>query len=432
MEQGLTLYELNNLVRQTLALTMPDEYWVEAELSELREVRGHCYMELVQKEEGSHTPVAKASAKCWSNTWAFVRRHFERVTGQPMRPGMKVLLKVTANFHEAYGFSWIVTDVHPEFTMGDMARRRQEIIRILREEGVFDLQKELPFPMFAQRVAVISSANAAGYGDFMDQLSANEHGLWFAPHLFSASMQGESVSANVISALNAINARADQFDVVVIIRGGGATSDLSGFDTLELAENVANFPLPIITGIGHERDESILDLVAYRSVKTPTAAAAFLIDHLESVYQRLLDAQERVVRSVSRRMELEEQRLRRLSEKIPMVFSLVRERREATLQRLFLAMASEATGRLAAEQHRVDFLTGRLGPSAMRRLEHAAYRLALMEQRAKALDPALPLKRGYSLTLLNGRIVRDAKQLKAGDRIETKLGRGSVSSVVEK
>ncbi len=431
MKQNLTLYELNNLVRQSLELTMPDDYWVEAELSELREVRGHCYMELVEKDECGNTPIAKASAKCWQNTWMFVRQHFERVTGRPMRPGMKVLLKVSANFHEAYGFSWIVSDVNPEFTMGDMARRRQEIIRQLKAEGVFELQKELSLPMFAQRVAVISSAQAAGYGDFCHQLDSNEDGLWFAPRLFPATMQGEAVSASVINALNEINRKIDDFDVVVIIRGGGATSDLSGFDTLELAENVANFPLPIITGIGHERDQSILDLVAFRSVKTPTAAAALLIDHLTLVYDRVTGAGERLVAAVGHRMEVEQLRLRRLGEKLPIVFSLFRERQEVKLHRLFQAMTAAVATRLSHDSHRLELLERRLRPAATRRLEREEYRLRLLRQRAVALDPALLLKRGYSITTCDGRVVRSAAQLRKGDEIVTRLEKGSVKSIIK-
>ena len=234
--KALSLYELNNLVREVISTTLHDEYWVETELSELREVRGHCYMELIQKDLFSNTPIAKASAKCWKNKWQLLSPKFEKVTGQSLRSGLKVLLKVYPDFHEAYGFSWIVTDINPEFTMGDMARKRLEIVNQLKAEGVFDLQKELKMPLFAQRIAVVSSANAAGYGDFCNQLADNSYGLQFHTRLFSAVMQGEGVEQSVIAALNEINSNVDDFDVVVIIRGGGATSDMSGFDTLSLAE----------------------------------------------------------------------------------------------------------------------------------------------------------------------------------------------------
>ena len=227
----LTLLELNGLLREVIETTFLEEYWVEAELASVREVKGHCYMELVQKDERSNTPVAQASAKCWRTSWSLLGPQFERVTGQPLRMGMKVLLKVYANFHEAYGFSWIVTDLNPEYTLGDMAKRRREIIRRLQEEGVFDLQKELQLPMCCQRIAVISSASAAGYGDFCHQLRHNEHGLSFETTLFPAVMQGEQVEQQVITVMDKIAQDSDKYDVVVIIRGGGGTADLSGFDT---------------------------------------------------------------------------------------------------------------------------------------------------------------------------------------------------------
>ena len=245
------------MVREVISMSLPDSYWVEAELSEAREgYGGHCYLELIEKDERSNTPIAKAHASCWRNRWMFIKPNFERITGQRIHAGMKVLLKVHAQFHENYGFSWIVDDIDPNYTMGDMARKRLEIINTLKAEGVFELQKELVLPMFCQRIAVISSATAAGYGDFCNQLADNDYGLQFQTRLFPATMQGEGVEQSVIAALDSINAEWEQFDCVVIIRGGGATSDLSGFDTLALAENVANFPLPIITGIGHERGES--------------------------------------------------------------------------------------------------------------------------------------------------------------------------------
>jgi exodeoxyribonuclease VII large subunit len=275
MVKHLSLFELNSIVSEIISMSLPDSYWVEAELSEAREAYGgHCYMELIEKDERSNTPIAKAHASCWRNRWMLIKPHFERVTGQRIHAGMKVLLKVHAQFHENYGFSWIVDDIDPNYTLGDMARKRQEIIQTLKEDGVFELQKELRLPMFCQRIAVISSASAAGYGDFCNQLADNGYGLQFVTSLFPATMQGEGVEQSVIAALNQINAEWEQWDCVVIIRGGGATSDLSGFDTLALAENVANFPLPIITGIGHERDESVLDMISFRRVKTPTAAEA--------------------------------------------------------------------------------------------------------------------------------------------------------------
>ena len=456
MKNSLTLYELNALVRETLALEMPDEYWVEAELSEAREVRGHCYMELIQKDEHSNTPVAKASAKCWASTWQLVKPHFMRVTGQEIHAGMKVLLKVYAQFHESYGFSWIVTDIDPTYTMGDMARKRMEIIHQLKEEGVFELQKELQLPMFCQHIAVISSANAAGYGDFVNQLENNEYGFRFHTQLFPAVMQGEGVEQSVIGALNKIfeslecrteslefatanvdpslftlHSSFDKFDCVVIIRGGGATSDLSGFDTLALAEHVANFPLPIITGIGHERDESVLDMVSHTRVKTPTAAAAFLIGHLKAVLDAIEDAEQRISSIVRQQMDMEKIRLLHLSQQIPTLFSLVRSRQEASIDRLQGNLRLSVTRRLQEERHRLDIHSHNLMPVIERRLLRERHQLDMLNEKLEALNPELLLRRGYSITLSGGKVVKDASILKSGDELETRLSKGTVRSVVK-
>ncbi len=408
-DKAMTLLELNGMVRTTLERGMRDEYWVEAELAEARETRGHCYMELVQKDSLSNTPVAKASAKCWKQTWMLMQPYFERATGQPLRAGMKVLLRVYPNFHEAYGFSWIVTDIDPTFTVGDLARRRQEIIAALKAQGIFDMNRQLELPMFAQRIAVISSQTAAGYGDFCNQLNDNPYGFRFHATLFPAMMQGEGVEQSVIAALERIYEEVDNYDCVVIIRGGGATSDMSGFDTLALAENVAQFPLPVITGIGHDRDESVLDMVACIRVKTPTAAAAYLVSHLLKVSDLIDNMNERMVRCATMLIEMQKMRLARLSERLPSVFSLVKVKREAHL----------------------DALNSRLITSVRQFFDRQAHRLDMLGQRAAALDPKLLLSRGYSITIHNGKAVRDKDTLKPGDEIETIFEKGTVKSIVK-
>ena len=432
MMQHLSLYELNALVRDVVSMSLPDSYWVEAELSEAREgYGGHCYMELIEKDEHSNTPIAKAHASCWRNRWMLLKPQFERVTGQRIHAGMKVLLKVHAQFHENYGFSWIVDDIDPTYTMGDMARKRMEIIQTLKEEGVFDLQKELKLPMFCQRIAVISSATAAGYGDFCNQLADNGYGLQFTTALFAATMQGEGVEQSVISALNCINEEWENWDCVVIIRGGGATSDLSGFDTLALAENVANFPLPIITGIGHERDESVLDMVSFQRVKTPTAAAAFLIDHLTEVYARIEDAQEAIVNYVKRRLQVERMKFERLSTQIPTLFSLVKVRQTHRLDQLLNRLKMKAERIPADGLHRLEMLDARLKDPVARKLEREQHRIDMLSQRAIAQDPERLLRRGYSITLKDGKSIKDASQLKAGDEIETRFAKGVAKAVVK-
>lgn len=426
----LSLFELNSLVRNTIELDLPDSYWVEAELAEARESGGHCYMELVQKDETGTGLVARASAKCWRSTWAIVQPHFERVTGESLHAGMKVLLQVYAQFHESYGFSWIVTDIDPTFTLGDMARKRQEVIRQLKEEGVFDLNKELSLSPFANRIAVISSETAAGYGDFCNQLDTNAFGFRFDIALFPAIMQGERTEQSIISALNAVNAEADDFDCVVIIRGGGAVSDLSAFDSLMLAENVANFPLPVITGIGHERDEPVVDMVAHTRAKTPTAAAALLTDNLKRTYDRIESARTTMTRAVSLRLEMERMRISRTAERIPMLFSLASTRHRARLNSMFAKICSSVKQVLTAENTRIDRLSAAIAPAAARKLMTERHRLELLAQRAEASDPARLLKRGYSITLHNGRAVHSSTELKDGDLIETRLGKGRVTSKV--
>lgn len=408
-ERTFTLLELNRMVRETIERQMDGKYWVEAELSDLHD-RNHCYMELVENDPFGPTPLAKARAVCWANRWTALRSKFERQTQQQLRPGIKVKMMVTPTFHEAYGFAYQVSDIDPDYTLGDIVRKRMEIIRQLKEAGIFDLQRELVLPRFAQRIAVISSAQAAGYGDFCHQIDDNSYGLSFSHELFAATMQGEQVEQSVIAALDRINARIDEFDVVVIIRGGGATTDMSGFDTLALAENVANFPLPIITGIGHDRDECILDMVSYMRVKTPTAAAAFLIDHLSEVYTALVSARERISRIAERHLAYEKMRLKQLADRIPTLFALTRER----------------------QTKRIDALAHRLDSAATQRLERERHRLQLVAQRAQAQDPIHILRRGYSITLHNGHALRSGDELADGDIIETRLEQGTLKSEIRK
>lgn len=389
MEQShhFSLYALNALVHEAVSNALPDEYWVEAELAECRERNGHCYMELVEKDERSNSPIAKASAKCWRQTWTLLHATFLRATGQPLRAGMKVLLRVYPQFHEAYGFSWIVSDIDPTYTIGDLARRRQEIIKTLKVQGVFDLQRELRLSPFAQRIAVISAESAAGYGDFCRQLLDNEYNLQFHTELFPAIMQGERVEHSVIQALNLINNRIDDFDAVVIIRGGGATSDMSGFDTLPLAENVANFPLPIITGIGHDRDECVLDMVSHTRVKTPTAAATLLITHLCNTLQQVADAEN--------------------------------------------VIAHYALDRLQRHRLQLEHITTLLPHLAQRLMTEAHHSLERIQLKLEGYDPQLLLQRGYSITLHNGQIVKSPQDVKSGDEIDTRLKQGTIKSIIQ-
>lgn len=407
---ALSLYDLNALVRRSLEQCLPDEYWVQAELSEVRvhPATGHCYVEFVQKDPRSNNLVAKARGVIWNNVFRLLRPYFEESTGQVFTAGIKVLVQVSVGFHELYGFSLTVHDIDPTYTLGDMARRRREILKQLEEEGVLTLNKELPMPELPRRVAVISSATAAGYGDFCHQLTNNPRGYYFHTELFAAAMQGDRVEESMLAALDSINSRADAFDVVVIIRGGGATSDLSCFDTYLLAAACAQFPLPIITGIGHERDDTVLDSVAHARVKTPTAAAEYLIARMDEATDRLNDLAVRLYEGVTARLKWERNRLQQCRNRIP----------TASVRRVSSAKLELLTAR--KDLHRsVEAVFAR-----------HRHKLELLKQRLADASPDKLLARGYSITLKDGKAVKDAALLSPGDRLVTRLYRGEVQSVV--
>lgn len=406
---ALSLYDLNVLVRRSLEQCLPDVYWIQAELSDVRtNSTGHCYLEFVQKDDRSNNLIAKARGMIWSNVFRLLKPYFEEATGQAFVSGIKVLVQVTVSFHELYGYSLTVQDIDPIYTLGDMARRRKEILKQLEEEGVLTLNKELEMPRLPQRIAVISSSTAAGYGDFCHQLQNNPRGFYFHTELFPALMQGERVEESVLAALDKINARLDSFDVVVIIRGGGATSDLSGFDTYLLAAACAQFPLPVITGIGHERDDTVLDSVAHTRVKTPTAAAEFLIDCMNGAADELEILTNRLYDTVRNLLSQQHQRLVSCKSRIPSAAYRYMSDAKLALLTLRKDIAQAATSSLTRHRHRLE----------------------LLQQRLSDASPEKQLARGYSITLQNGRVVKDASLLNEGDEITTRLYGGELISVV--
>lgn len=407
--EALSLYELGRLIRQTLSEGLPDAYWVQAELSEVREAyNGHCYIELVQKAERGNVLLAKARGNIWSNVYKMLKPYFESATGQSFTAGIKVLLQVSVEYHEQYGLSLTVYDIDPTYTLGDMARRRREILQQLEEEGVLTLNKELPMPQLPQRVAVISAAGAAGYGDFCDQLTGNPYGFVFYPKLFPAVMQGDRVEETIIAALDRIASERDLWDVVVIIRGGGATSDLSGFDTYALAANCAQFPLPIITGIGHERDDTVLDVVAHTRVKTPTAAAEYLIARLMKAATELDELTASIVTGITNRIHREEKRVEQIAQRLPALFSVI-----------------HANG-----LHRIEQLEMRMSNALRQTMVSQKHRLQLIEKIIEGASPMQILQRGYSITRCDGRVVRESSALPEGSVLTTELADGMVKSVV--
>lgn len=429
-KQVLSLYELNGLVRRSIQACLPDEYWVQAELSDVRSnYSGHCYLELVQKDPKSNSLVAKARGMIWSNVFFRLKFYFEEETGQAFVSGIKVLVKVTVGFHELYGFSLTIIDIDPTYTLGDMARRRKEILNRLDAEGILTLNKELDFPELPQRIAVISSATAAGYGDFCNQLEKNIYGFQFFTCLFPAVMQGDKVESSIIAALDAINAEIDNWDVVVIIRGGGATSDLSGFDTYDLAANCAQFPLPIITGIGHERDDTVLDMISHTRVKTPTAAAEFLIARFVEVAGRLEKCvsflHERVPLLLRRQADLLDKWVARIPARVQM-----RLQDEHFVQERFVTRLDKALHtRLLNEQYRLE-LESRLQRVWSLYVVKEQHRLEMLAQQVKSASPDVLLKKGYSITLKNGKAVTDISVLEEGDELVTRVANGTFRSKV--
>ena len=405
---SLSLSELNEVLKMSIKSAFLDVVWVRAEISELHENRnGHCYLELIEKSPENDAIVAKQKATIWKNTYNLLKPYFEESTGMALAVGMKVLLVVEPTFHSVYGLSLEVCDIDPAFTVGDMAMRRAEIIRRLTDEGVVDMNKELEMPIVPQRIAVISSATAAGFGDFCDQLQGNRFGYHFYVKLFAAIMQGERTEQSVIAALDQINDHIEMFDAVAIIRGGGATSDLAAFDNYNMALHCAQFPLPIISGIGHQRDDSIVDLVAHTRVKTPTAAAEFLIDCVRQYDERIENAANEVSELVGEIMTENEQNLQRCVSRL-----------------------SSARQQILRQENALSGIVFRLDKSSKNAISSAKNALSLTEKSLELSDPKTLLNRGYTLTTKNGKIVKSATELKTGETIETHFADGTTKSKI--
>ena len=428
--ETLTLFELNNLVHEVIEASFDEPYWVVGELSDVSTPAfgGHFYGELVQKDEESDRIVARARITCWARTYNILRLRFQKECGEMLRKGLQVKLLVKVNFHEQYGFSLNVLDIDSTFTLGDLAKRRREILMQLEKDGILHDNQSLPLPRLLRRIAVVSSATAAGYGDFCNQLEQNDYGFHFDVKLFPAVMQGEQVPASIISALEEVLASPDHyFDLVVIIRGGGASSDLSDFDSYELAACIALYPLPVLTGIGHERDETVLDYVAHTRVKTPTAAAAFIIDHQAEEATLLDELYQRITRTASERILREKQRLERQQAVLPLLITNIIQGRQNRLTLLLQRMTSFAAQRLEREPARLQLLHHRLFTSGGQLIEREQHRLQLMKQRLESLDPRLLLKRGYTITTCGGKLVRSAEGLAEGEVLTTQTEKASTT-----
>ncbi|GAY30082.1 exodeoxyribonuclease 7 large subunit [Bacteroidaceae bacterium] len=426
----LSLRELNGLVRETLEMSLPTRFWLAAELSEVRTAaNGHCYVEFVEKDARSNALVAKARGNIWRQQYTLLAAHFEHMTGHRLTPGLKVLVEVEVTFHELYGYSLNIVDIDPTYTLGDVARRRKEILEKLEADGVLNLNKELRLPRLLSRIAVISSETAAGYGDFTNQL--NQSGYAFTTCLFAATMQGDLVESSIIAALNAIVAQREQWDAVVIIRGGGAVSDLNGFDTYELAANVAQFPLPVMTGIGHERDDTVIDSVAHTRLKTPTAVAAYLIEMRRKESDSLLHLETCLQSAVLQRLEAERRDLSRQTGRFRLAATQYAGKQHRQLARLAAQLEICLTRRLSNVRRQLEELPQRLRRNVENRFVQEHHRQELLERSLTMAGPERILKMGFSITLKNGKVVRNAGVIKKGDCLVTCLYEGEVTSVAE-
>lgn len=409
MQEAISLYQLNRQVAQVVTNSFDSPIWVIAEIAQISiPSNGHCYLELIEKHPQTGQTTARARAMIWNNRWWLIRETFEQGTGQRLQSGMKVMISVQVTMHEAYGYSLVIQDIEPAYTVGEMQRKRMEIIQRLSDEGMLEVNRSLPMPTLVQRIAIISANTAAGYGDFCHQLAHNEYGLAFYTHIFPAAMQGDQTAASVIQALDRIYQHQEHFDVVVIIRGGGSVIDLNSFDDYDLALNIANFPLPVIVGIGHERDNTVLDIVAHTSVKTPTAAAAFLIERMANELNHIEELQNRILEMTQGRIERENLRLARL------------------------ANAVQGTHlRLGQQLNRLTLIEERISMMSRQRITVEGQRLSLIQKTIDMAQPDNILKRGFSITRLNGKAVRDASRLHPGDIVETQTAHGTFTSKVE-
>jgi len=425
-----TLSELNTAIKATLELAFPESVWVVAEISEIRcNSKGHCYLELVEREE--EETIAQIKANIWAYTFRNLASKFEKTTGETLKQGMKVLLQVNVTFHEIYGLSLNVKDIDPTYSLGAMARKKREVIERLTKEGLINLNKQIPLPLVPQRIAVISSATAAGYGDFIDHIDDNPYGYKIFYKLYQSLMQGQEAEASIIAALKQIRGHIKLHDAVVIIRGGGSQIDLSCFDTYSLAVEVAKFPLPVITGIGHERDDTVVDMVVHTKLKTPTAVAEFLISGMSSFEERLSDAQSTLVIRAKELLREENHRLQYLMQQFR---HIVRDRFNGEINRIETALHRLIHGTtqiIDGNNNKLKLDVNRLVGGLKIVFQEHKNKIKHFEQAIRLLDPINVLQRGYSITYLREKAIKDSSELQAGDIIRTKVYKGSVNSKVE-
>ena len=449
-----SLSELQHEIKESISEQFPFAVWIVAEINTLtRHKSGHCYMELVQKSKTSNSIIAQARATVWANKFSFISAYFESETDSELAAGMNVMLQVTITYHEVYGLSLNVIGINPTYTIGDMERAKKEIIARLINEGVFDMNKTLSFPAVVQNIAVISSSTAAGYGDFVNHLETNTYGYHINITLFEAAMQGEQTETSVLDALNRIGEEYENYDAVAIIRGGGSKNDLSWFDNYNIAYMVTQFPLPVISGIGHERDESIVDMVAHTRMKTPTAVANFIIDY-NAQFEEQVDSTSSEIFDIAKEFLMSsEMYLNNMTMSIMKIRTLLSKHTERC-DRIMSEIRTGLNVRMKEEEMKLNMIGNKLETSPKRliseqeshlnsikelisrttkhRIEKANEKLSFLEHRLTLNDPRTILKRGYSITRINGKVVTNDLETNDGDIMETLLYDGTVTSVVKK
>jgi exodeoxyribonuclease VII large subunit len=495
----LSLLELHQQIREELEVAFPESYWVVAEISQVSpdKRKGHCYLNLIDKGDDPRGALqAQARATIWSTRYQMLGRYFEEKTGQPLKAGLKILFQANVRFHELYGLSLDIVNIDANYTIGDLARQRQETLKRLEAEGLLTANKELELPLAPQRLAIVSSSTAAGYQDFIHQLENNSYGYTFSTRLFPAIVQGNEAPASIAKAMALIARYSHLFDAIVIIRGGGSQTDLSCFDDYKVAASIGNSPLPVLTGIGHERDESIADLVAHTRQKTPTAVANFLIDKCREMEEQVEGLVDSIYLFAGQLLRLSSDRLERQSLKIsnltnaylqesreqlelfskslllkPRSFldnqkHLLRDKeqlvrantkdllhlrgkelselavcvegigqrtlhmKEHDLNKLVHCIETEAKDKHKRSQLSFVKYSDKIQYCAQKKLNAAAHRIDLLQTRIEASDPEKLLLRGYTLTLINGKIIKSMGLIKDGDVIETRLQDGRVHSIV--
>ncbi|MFW6218823.1 MAG: exodeoxyribonuclease VII large subunit [Bacteroidota bacterium] len=454
--RAITLSQLNLSVKTVIADSFQSPTWIIAEISEMKVNRnGHCYLELIEKEKTSEKITARARATIWSSTFRLLKPYFETTTGHPFKDGIKVMLNITVEYHEIYGLSLNIVDIDPTYTLGDMAKKKADTIRRLKEEGIFEMNHQLPLPLVIQRIAIISSETAAGYGDFRNHLTNNEYGYDFYTRLFPAIMQGEEAEKSVIKALDDINNNVSDFDAVVIIRGGGAQIDLSCFDNYWLAFHVAQFPLPVLTGIGHDKDESVTDMVACCKLKTPTAVADFLIMKMVAFESDLTEYSGLIFNHTRNILTSNKNKIINISGNLaPLLFQKISIQknqleqlsnilRKSPLKLLQQELEkSRGTGieikksihyKLNSRKETLDFYHESMNKNISRLVRNIRKDLNARKRVINNLDPANLLKRGYSVSMIDGRIIKSSDNVKMGDELITILHQGKmVSNITSK